>query len=135
MSNKLTNDPSNLISASQHFHNCFDGMMTVDPITQQPNIPLIAIKPLEGVAREEFIGEPKMKRQRVEVEMHFRSEVVAETIRFKAGTSKISNVVWRSFIHVENARTCQDCLNWKYKKSVKAWKEADETNEQMLSRE
>ena len=96
-------------------------MMTVDPITQQSNLPLVAIKPLEEV-REEHVGSPQMKRQRVEVELEFRTKEIAETLAFKDGSNRMTNTVWKSFIHVEDAKTCQTCLNWKYKKTKKAWR-------------
>jgi hypothetical protein len=129
----LKDNPSNFITASSTFHRYFDGMQTVDPITAQPCLPLVAIRPLE-VTSEEYVGELPIKRQKLEIEMQFRSEDVANTISFKDGSGKISNVVWKSFIHVEDGKKCQDCLKWKYKKTMTAWKEADKTNEQMLNR-
>ena len=124
-------DPNNILSGSQTVHNYFDGMQTLDPITGQPNLPLLAIKPLE-VVQEEYVGEPPMKRQRLEIEAEFRSEEVANTVSFKDGSTKVSNVVWKTYIHVDNAKICQECLNWKYKKTKKKWKEADKTDKRML---
>ena len=45
-------DPNNILSVSQTVHNYFDGMQIVDPITGQPKLPLLAIKPLEHVGDE-----------------------------------------------------------------------------------
>ena len=45
-----------------------------------------------------------MKRQKLEIEMQFHSEGVAKTISCKDGSEMISNVVWKSFIHVEDKK-------------------------------
>ncbi len=64
-------------------------MLTIDPITEQDELLLVAIRPLEGVITEEYVGEPKIKRQKLEIEMQFRSEGVAKTINFKDGCEQM----------------------------------------------
>ncbi len=126
-------DPNNIISVSQTVHNYFDGMQIVDPITGQLKLPLLAIKPLEHVG-DEYLGEPPRKLQKLEIEAEFRTDDVAKTVLFKEGSEKLSGSLWKSFIHVNDAKKCQDCLNWKYKRTKKAWKRADQTDEEMLTR-
>lgn len=134
-SDALQKSTSNIITLSQTFHNNFDGMLTVDPITEQTRLPLVAIKPSSEEMREEYVGSPKMKRQRVEVEIEFRTKTVADFTHLKTGSSKISNTLWKSYIHVEDAKICRECMNWKYKRTKKAWEDADRTDEEMLNRD
>ena len=101
---KIKDDPNNLLTGSATFHNFFDGMQTVDPITNQPRLPLMAIRPLEGDVREEYVGESPEKRQKLELELEFRNENIPEHIVLKDGSKKITDVKWESYIHVENAK-------------------------------
>lgn len=95
----------------------------------------MAIKPLSEETREEMVGAPPCKRQRVELEVEFRTADVASAISFKTGSSQVSSTVWTSFIHVEDAKSCLECLKWKHKATKRAWADADKTNDEMLHRE
>ena len=41
------------------------------------------------------------------------------------GTEKVSGTLFKTFVHVENATTFCDCLDWKYKHVCNIWREID----------
>lgn len=118
-------DENDIIAATGQFHQFLDGMNTIDPITQTDRLPLVTIKPLTGDIIEEYVGEPAVKRQRVDMEVEFRTETIASNITLKDGSIKLSNKKWRTYIHVSDAKTFCDNLNWKYEDTSRKWTELD----------
>ena len=126
---ELINNENNLLLMSRNFHDYFDGVMTADPETGNIDIPLIAIKPPERRDfREELVGNPPLKRKRVEVVVECRDEAVGEVVRkqLKMGTEKLSDTQYKTHLHVAEPEIFCDCLDWKYKNACDIWKEVDE---------
>jgi hypothetical protein len=110
-------------------------MNTVDLKTGQPNLPLLALKPMEdNEIKEEMIGTPPIKRRRVEIEVQYRSPEIASRIHLKDGSIKISDLKWKTYVHVEDPKTLCECLTWKYKNTVKKWQEADKFDQDAMNR-
>lgn len=132
----LENNENNKLAASwTPFHQCYDGLRTEDTKTGHQNLPLLAIKPLEdSEIKEEMIGNPPIKRRRVEVEVEYRSTEIAERIHLKEGSTKISDLKWKTFVHVEDSKTLCECLKWKYDDTLKKWGEADRFDEDAMNR-
>ena len=132
----LKDNESNQLAASwTPFHQCFDGLNTIDSVTGEQNIPLIALNPvMTDTFREEMIGEPPEKRQRVELDVEYRNEEVAEKVKLKDGSTKISDTKWRTFVHVKDAKTFCESLKWKYEFAHKKWEEADHFDQMALYR-
>ena len=132
----LENDENNKLAASwTPFHQCYDGLKTEDTKTGHLNLPLLALNPLEDIEiKEEMVGSPPIKRRRVEIEVEYRSTEVAESIQLKEGSTKISDLKWKTFVHVEDPKTLCECLKWKYNDTIKKWKEADKFDEDSMNR-
>ena len=126
---ELIKDENNLLAMSRNLHDYFDGMMTEDHQTGNIDIPLIAIKPPEKRDfRDELVGNPQLKRKRVEVVVECRSEAIGEIIgkQLKMGTEKLSGTQYKTPLHVADPEIFCDCLDWKYKNTCDIWKEIDE---------
>ena len=120
-STDLKKNTNNLLAGSwTPFHQLFDGLATSD------NIPKLAIKFIH-VNPEQIVVSENKKRQRVDVALEFQDEESAKLMdgRLKMGSSKVSAVEWRSFVHVENVETFKACLEWKYQKTKGIWKVFD----------
>ncbi len=126
----LKTDDNNLLAMSRDFHDYFDGMMTTDVNTGISDVPLIAVKPPEerDDFREEFCGEPPIKRKRVEVVVVCRNEKVGTIVgkRLKMSTETLSVTQYKTYVHVADASTFCDCLDWKYKNSCEIWNAIDD---------
>ena len=88
---------------SRNFHDYFDGVMTADTETGNIDIPLIAIKPPERHDfTEELVGNPPLKRKRVEVVVECRDEAIGEIVRkqLKVGTENLSDTQYKTYLHV-----------------------------------
>lgn len=133
---ELVNNENNKLAASwTPFHQCYDGLKTEDIKTGHQNLPLLAIKPLEDIEiKEEMVGNPPVKRRRVEIEVEYRCTEVAERINLKEGSTKISDLKWKTFVHVEDPKTLCECLKWKYTDTVKKWEDADRFDEDAMNR-
>ena len=126
---ELINNENNLLAMSWNFHDYFDGVMTEDRETGNIDIPLIAIKPpAKRDFTDELVGDPPLKRKRVEVVVECRGEAVGEIIgkQLKMGTEKLSGTQYKTALHVADPETFCDCLDWKYKNTRDIWKELDE---------
>lgn len=119
----------NKVAASWPFHQMFDGLNTYDLETGENNLPLVAIKPLKTSIREENVGEPPRKRKRVEVELEYRDSEFAQKIVLKPGSTRISDVKWKSFVHVDDEKKFCECLEWKNDDTRRKWMQADEFDE------
>lgn len=128
------NENNKLAASWTPFHQFFNGLKTRDIKTGHLNLPLIALKPLEDGIIEEMIGDPLVKRRRVEIEIEYRDPDVAKGIDLKEGSTKISDVKWKTFVHVEDPQTLCKCLKWKYNHTVKKWKEADQFDQYAMDR-
>ena len=114
---------------SRLFHDYFDGMMTLDQTSGSEDVPQFAIKPPETCDfREELVGEPPLKRKRVEVTVECRNVIIADVVckHLKDGSEKVSDTHFKTYVHVENASRFCDSLDWKYKHVYAKWKEVDE---------
>jgi hypothetical protein len=131
----LKNDPNNKLAASWLFHQMFDGLNTVDGISGRPNIPVVAVVPVPSELKEEMVGEPSVKRKRVEIELEYRDSALAKCISLKDGSTKLSDTRWRTFVHVEDANKFSKYLEWKNEDTRKQWNEVDQFDEYMLNRD
>lgn len=124
---KLINNENNLLAMSRDFHDYFDGMMTVDCETGINDIPMIAIKPPEEHNCEDELVSG-MKRKRVELVVECRNREIGGIVEksLKMGSVKVSDTQFKTFVHVEDAITFCDCLDWKYKNACEIWKAVDE---------
>ena len=124
----FANNESNKIAASWLFHQFFDGMKTVDVVSGEPAVPLIALKadPHEK-PKDEVVGSPPQKRTRVSLLLECRSSDVHARIgaSLKIGSERVSDLVWKTFVHVPDAKTFCDCLDWKYKDTHRIWETLD----------
>ena len=120
----LASNESNMIAASWLFHQYFDGLNTQDVVSGMQNVPLIALKadPHEE-PKDEVVGTPPQKRARVSLLLECRSSDVHTDIGtlLKTGSERVSDLVWKTFIHVSDAKTFCDCLDWKYKETHRMW--------------
>ena len=126
---ELIKDENNVLAMSRNLHDYFDGMMTEDYQTGNIDIPLIAIKPPEKRDfRDELVGNPPLKRKRVEVVVECRGEAIGEIIgkQLKMGTEKLSGTQYKTPLHVADPEIFCDSLDWKYKNTCDIWKEIDE---------
>ena len=127
----LAGNDSNIIAGSWLFHQYFDGLNTEDD-SGLSDIPLIALRPdPEEAPRDELVGEPPRKRARVSLLVECRSRA-GETVGslLKHGSERISDTgdVWKTFIHVPDAKTLCECLQWKYTDTQSIWRDADRTD-------
>lgn len=127
-------NPNNLMGATIHLHKFFDGLGTIDPVTGEEDIPLVAIKPL-GVTGYGIVGEPPKTRKILELEVEFRHITIADTVNLKEGSIKINDLKYKTSILVEDAEKCRNFFNWTYDKTKKKWKEVDTTQEEMMNRD
>ena len=112
---ELANNDSNVLAGSWLFHQFFDGLSTEDE-SGLSDIPLIALRPDPNKEpRDELVGEPPRKRARVSLLVECRPQA-GETVGslLKHGSERISENEWKTFIHVPDAKTCCECLQWKY---------------------
>jgi hypothetical protein len=131
----LKNDPNNRLAASWPFHQMFDGLNTVDSISGHPNIPMVAVVPVPSEMKEEMVGEPSVKRKRVEIELEYRESALAKCITLKDGSTKMSDTRWKTFVHVEDASKFCKYLEWKNEDTRKQWNEVDQFDEYVLNRD
>ena len=118
----LEKNPNNLLAGSwTPFHQFFDGLNTPD------NLPQVAIRYVQDKGQE-LVGDQLTKRNRVEITLEFRDLAAAELMapRLKTGSSKLNDLEWLTFVHVENAMEFKKCLDWKYENTKKKWKEFDD---------
>jgi len=78
----LEGNLNNQFAMSGEFQCRFDGIDTTD-VTGSPNVPLFTIKCEAGSFKDEFVGEPPIKRSRVEIDVVFHSKVSAEVLSKK----------------------------------------------------
>ena len=121
---KLASDDNNvLIGSWTPFHQMFDGLHTED------DIPLVAVRPVsESSFEPSMLGEPSLKRFKVDLELKFRNEGCASKLGscLKDGSIKVSETVWKSNVYVLNPELFCDCLKWKMEETEKKWQELDE---------
>lgn len=128
---KLESSEDNIITATHHFHQYFDGMNTEDHKTGVFDIPMIAIKPELPPESRDFrkVDLPAANRTRVDVIIECRDRLIADNIvtRLKDGTdySHMSELLLKTFVHVSNPTTFCDCLQWKYDDTKQIWKDTD----------
>lgn len=123
----LRGNENNMILGNWTFHQYFDGVMTRDE-SGVPNVPLIAIRPTPNEPlKDEMIGEPPQKRTRVSLLVECRSKDIAKAFgsTLKDGSERVSDDTWKTFVHVQDAETFCDCLNWKYTATNSKWNEID----------
>lgn len=127
----IKHEEYNKVAASWPFHQMFDGLNTYDLETGENNLPLVAIKPLKTSIREENVGEPPRKRKRVEVELEYRNSEFAQKNVLKPGSTRISDVKWKTFVHVDDEKKFCECLEWKNDDTRRKWMQADEFDESL----
>jgi hypothetical protein len=116
----LKDNPNNLLAGSwTPFHQFFDGLNTPE------NLPQVAIRYVQDKGQE-LVGD-ESKRFRVEIALEFRDSAAAELMapRLKTGSSKLNQLEWLTFVHVENAYEFKQCLDWKYQDTTNKWKAFD----------
>jgi hypothetical protein len=109
----------NRLAATWAFHQNFDGMHTLD------YLPGLAIRAREDSSKDcpEVID--GQRRTRVELLVEFRNDAAAESLHFKEGSTRVASDAWATFVHVSDAERFRQCLQWKYKQTTKAWRDAD----------
>lgn len=114
----LMDNENNLLLASWIFHQYFDGFHTVT------GTPLIAIYHISTdntpILMDEF---PTELRTRVEIGIECFSQNVAEEVGgwLKMGSERISDIEWKTFVHVKDPEMFCSCLEWKYKETKVIW--------------
>lgn len=123
----LKNNDSNMLALSWLFHHYFDGLNVDDEPSGQIKVPQIAVLPWSREFIEEMVGIPKVRRKRVILTIECRTKSIFDILgsRLKNGSEKISDLVWKTFVHVENPDFFCDCLDWKSAKTKKRWQEVD----------
>ncbi len=116
-SQDLKKNINNLLAGSwTPFHQLFDGLATSD------NIPKLAIRFIQACPEKTLVSENR-RRQRVDLALEFQDEESARLMegRLKLGSTRVNALEWRSFVHVEDVDTFQECLEWKYRKTKEIW--------------
>ena len=115
----LNKEPSNMLAGSwKPFYQFFDGLNT------NKGLPLVAIKPLtESNFESAMLGEPPMKRSRVDLEVDFLNKEAAVELstNLKNGSTKLSDTKWKTFVHVLDPQMLVDCLKWRYADTKGLW--------------
>jgi len=117
----MRDNPNNLLAGSwTPFHQHLDGLNTPG------NLPQVAIR-FEKDQGEERVGNPPTKRHRVDIVLEFRDAASEEIMapRLKNGSVKLRDHEWRTFVHVLDAQTFQDSLNWKHQDTKRKWDQFD----------
>jgi hypothetical protein len=114
---KFKNNPNNIIYASHHFHQLFDGLNTSRGVGVL--LKFIGFGDMENV----FNGVEYVTRQKVFVEIQFRDRDIATSFGrlLKTGTTRIDDYSYHSFLYAEDGETMKYCLESKYK--VENWLE------------
>ena len=108
----------NRLAGSWCFHQNFDGLHTLDRL---PGLAIRArFEPSEDC--KEVVRE--QERTRVELVVDFRSEDLANTIRLKHGSERLSELSWGTFVHVQEPKKFRECLEWKHAKTERIWRKA-----------
>jgi hypothetical protein len=109
--NKLKNDPDNFIFASWPFHQHLDGLNTMCGIGLT-----ISLDPdIQPVREEVAVNDSYEDRDKVSVLIHFQDVEVAKFFEamLKAGTDRISDTCFKSFIHVRSVSNFSMCISKK----------------------
>ena len=64
-----------------------------------------------------MMGNPPEPRTRIELEIECFSTNIAKEVGgwLKLGSERISDIKWKTFVHVKNPEPFRSCLEWKYK--------------------
>jgi hypothetical protein len=129
----LKNDNNNMLALSWLLHQYFDGLNVVDEPSGQHKVPQIAINYVSRHFTEEMVGIPSVKRRQVTLTIECRTITISKVVgaRLKLGSEKISDLMWKTFVHVENPDILCDCLEWKYARTKKQWEEVDIDDNEM----
>ena len=116
----LKNNEDNMLAGTWLFHQHFDGL------NHDMKMPSIAIKPGAVEETVEFSGH-KRRKVVVEIEFHDDQAETAISPMLKTGSEKSTPPLrWRSFVHVRDAKTFKDCLQWKYEDTKAKWRQAED---------
>ena len=124
----LKDNESNILACSWLFHQYLDGVNTEDSVSGESDVPLVAVKAdPDEEPTDEMVGEPPQKRKRVSLLLECRSSTVDTSISslLKFGSTRVNSTAWKTFVHVQDAKTFCDCLDWKYKHTHKKWESLD----------
>jgi hypothetical protein len=114
---KLKNDPDNFIFASWPFHQHLDGLNTMCGIGLT-----ISLDPdIQPVREEVAVNDSYEHRDKVSVLIHFQDVEVAKFFEamLKAGTDKIGDTCFKSFIHVRSVNNFSKCITKKLRDQKK----------------
>jgi len=108
---ELARNESNMMAGSwTPFHQALDGLLTPD------GVPALVIE-FDEIVCEEVVGvaAAAQRRFRVNLVVEFRTEDVENEMkhRFKEGTERLGDLRWRTFVHVQDAETFRECVEWK----------------------
>lgn len=112
----LENNENNVIIASWHFHQYFDGLHV------SAGFPMIAIRPISVGNPIQMEDCPSEVRSQVDIVIECFSDEVAKVIKgwLKLG-SDVSSDTLKTWVYVKDAEMFCDCLNWKYEDNKKMW--------------
>ena len=114
---RLKNDPDNFIYASWPFHQHLDGLHTASgiglAISLDPDSP--------SIVEEVLVNDSYEDRYRVIVIIHFEAVEVANIfqVMLKAGTTRIGDTCFKSFVHVRSDKNFSKCITNKLKDQKK----------------
>ena len=114
---KLQNDENNMVAASWPFHQMMDGISTKE------SIPLLRLSFLK--ASQNRLAEFD-NRFRVTVQVEFRHVANASLYRAPLGAVKLNETTWKTDVYVKDKQIFQECLEWKYNNTTKAWAAYDQ---------
>ena len=118
---RLKYNPNNVLCGGWEFHQLFDGLNLAEK-----DCPQIAIRICEETeVLCECVGEHREQRYKIGLILEFRTTIAQDLVKqkFKVGTTEVGNLMWRTFVHVQDQGIFAECLQWKYEETKRKWSE------------
>ena len=103
---------NNMLAASWDFHQQLDGLNVTE------GIPLVAVSVTSSSQHRLASHE---NRYSVTLALEFFYAELASAFNAVNGSRKLNDTTWETTVFVQDKETFEECVEWKYKSTQKAW--------------